>query len=173
VGVRGVEVSRILLDVAVAAGFDCLDFSDVASVEDGAADLIVAFDVLEHLSHAEIEGFISESIRLLKPGGVMLFRFPNGDSPFSMIFQNGDFTHVSAIGRGKVDYLCSKFSLELIYFGGQALVVRSKLKRYVWGWLRSIFNRFLNVLVYGAVVSDIVSANSVVVLKKKFTGLDL
>lgn len=49
-----------------------LDFSH------GFADLVLAFDVIEHL--AEPDRFISECRRVLKPGGILFFSTPNPGS---------------------------------------------------------------------------------------------
>ena len=50
----------------------------------------------------EALGFLRDVMRVLKPGARAVLRFPNGDSPFGLVHQNADVTHVNAIGRGKV-----------------------------------------------------------------------
>jgi SAM-dependent methyltransferase len=55
-------------------------------------DVIVALDVLEHIP--DLARMISRCSHLLKDGGRLIARFPNGDSPFSGRYQNGDATHL-------------------------------------------------------------------------------
>ena len=47
-------------------------------------------------------------------------RFPNGDSPFGLAYQNGDLTHLSAIGSEKMRYLAGRVGMELFRIGGEA-----------------------------------------------------
>ena len=63
-------------------------------------DLVLAFDVLEHVPKAVALGFWRDVMRVLKPGARAVLRFPNGDFPFGLGHQNADVTHVNAIGRG-------------------------------------------------------------------------
>src|ERR1700749_4400941 len=45
-------------------------------------DLVVTFDVLEHLTKRELMAVIGESHRILKEGGRWIIHVPNGQSPF-------------------------------------------------------------------------------------------
>ena len=60
------------------AGFDVIaseaDFSNVCGP--GKFDLIVAFDVIEHLELDVIRSFLIEAKEALRPGGLLLFVFP-------------------------------------------------------------------------------------------------
>jgi cyclopropane fatty-acyl-phospholipid synthase-like methyltransferase len=60
-------------------------------------DVITAVDVLEHLSLDQCRDLLRQVRRLLEPHGVFIARFPNGQSPFSGRYQNGDLTHVRAL----------------------------------------------------------------------------
>lgn len=47
----------------------------------GTFDAVVSFDVLEHIPFEPKGKFISETIRILKPGGILYIGCPNGPAP--------------------------------------------------------------------------------------------
>lgn len=69
------------------------DLSDALSEDIGNFDLIVAFDVMEHFTREQLVALFDTLAALLKPGGHVLARFPNGQSPLGCVPQNGDHTH--------------------------------------------------------------------------------
>ena len=50
------------------------DLNKPLPIENGKADTVVSFSVLEHLSEPQI--MLNEAFRILKPGGVMVFQVP-------------------------------------------------------------------------------------------------
>lgn len=56
-------------------------------------DMILAVDLIEHLTKDQILQFLDLSHRALKPGGQLIIQTPNADSPFGTIHAFGDFTH--------------------------------------------------------------------------------
>ncbi len=73
------------------------DLSDALFEDAGNFDLIVALDVMEHLSFDQLLTLFDILAALLKPGGHVLARFPNGQSPLGCVSQNGDHTHRSVL----------------------------------------------------------------------------
>jgi 2-polyprenyl-3-methyl-5-hydroxy-6-metoxy-1,4-benzoquinol methylase len=118
--VSGTEVNVELVNAAKAAGFNAAHAETLADFPDQSFDLVVAFDVLEHIAQDSIVDFMLDVKRVLKPGGHFIARCPNGDSPFGLVNQNGDITHITAIGRGKARYFATKTDMELVYLGGEA-----------------------------------------------------
>lgn len=112
----GTELDPDLVARARDAGLDAhLAETPLAEVAgDRRFDLIVAFDVLEHLTIAEIEGLLITVRDLFAPGGRFIARFPSGDSPFSGPIQHGDLTHKSVIGSGMVQQLALAADLEVL-----------------------------------------------------------
>jgi len=98
--VVGVEVNRELCKVASAAGFEVHE--DLSGVAGGNFDVVCAFDVIEHIPQSELPTVFTAVRDALRPGGIFLSRFPNGDSPFGRAFQHGDLTHVTTLGSGKL-----------------------------------------------------------------------
>ena len=121
--VCGTEVNSGLVDVARDSGFEALHTSTLEPLAAGSFDLVVAFDVLEHIPQDAMLAFLEQVKRVLRPGGVFIARFPNGDSPLSRVNQHGDVTHVTTIGSGKCRYFCDRLGVTLLHLGGQALPV--------------------------------------------------
>lgn len=99
---------------AVEAGFDVIaseaGFSSVCGPEQ--LDLIVAFDVIEHLELDAIRSFLVEATEALRPGGLLLLRLPSGDSPFSGAIYRGDLTHRTLLGSSAIRQLAIEAGFE-------------------------------------------------------------
>jgi 2-polyprenyl-3-methyl-5-hydroxy-6-metoxy-1,4-benzoquinol methylase len=68
-------------------------------------DVVAAYDVLEHLSIPEIIITLDAIAKMLKPGGELMLRFPNGQSPFGRFLQHADHTHRSTLSLAILDQL--------------------------------------------------------------------
>ncbi|MES2546343.1 MAG: class I SAM-dependent methyltransferase [Pseudomonadota bacterium] len=118
--ISGTELNENLVKIAAENQFNVFHTENLTAFENTSYDLVVAFDVLEHIPQDKILLFLSEIKRILKPNGCFIARFPNGDSPFGLSHQNGDVTHVTFIGSGKIKYFVSKLDVELVTVGGEA-----------------------------------------------------
>jgi 2-polyprenyl-3-methyl-5-hydroxy-6-metoxy-1,4-benzoquinol methylase len=114
--IAGTEIDASLVELARKAGFEA-----AASPEalDGAApwDLIVGFDVLEHVPPEAAAAFIGGLAQRLAPDGRMLFRFPNGESPFGLIRQHRDATHVHVLGVSRMRQIAAPLGLRVAHSG--------------------------------------------------------
>jgi 2-polyprenyl-3-methyl-5-hydroxy-6-metoxy-1,4-benzoquinol methylase len=117
--VTGLEIQEEQLEKAQHLGIET--YSLIENIANKKYDLIVGFDVLEHLSITELQNFFSKAESLLAKDGVMFFRFPNADSFAGMIAQNGDYTHITAIGISKLQQLLRPVGLNIIHFDGAIL----------------------------------------------------
>jgi len=112
----GIESNPLLMARAAKAGFNTVVSLTGARERygDHSFDLVVAMDVLEHIPAPDIPNVLRDIHALLVPGAVFVARFPNGDSPFGRAYQNGDITHVTVLGSGKVSSLAghAKFIVE-------------------------------------------------------------
>ena len=130
--VVGTEVNDDLVQSALSEGYDVMHTDNLREFKDNTFDLIVAFDVLEHLAQDEIVMMLSEINRVLKYEGCFVARFPNGDSPFGLINQNGDVTHIISIGSAKARYLANRVNMQLIFVGGESLpILRTSLRHFM------------------------------------------
>ncbi len=118
--ITGIEANSDLVSTAVANGYSAMEPEGFPSLADGSLDLIAAFDVLEHLTHQQIDDLLGTAFRKLRPGGVLIARFPNGDSPLGLCNQNGDVTHITAIGVEKIRYFARLRELSVHFIGPEA-----------------------------------------------------
>jgi len=105
--VAATEINPTLIQAARDEGVEILPYTIELIAEDYSEhfDTIVAFDVFEHFEIAELVSRLKACETMLKPGGHLLMRFPNGQSPFGLISQNGDATHRSSLSRQIIEQL--------------------------------------------------------------------
>jgi len=74
---KGIELSEYAAALARRDGLDVTTGSieDFARVRHGCADILVALEVIEHVSSPR--SFLQQAFRLLRPGGVLLVSTPN------------------------------------------------------------------------------------------------
>lgn len=169
----GREAIPELHERALQAGFEAIhsDIEFPVACGPGKLDLIVAFDVIEHLDLEAIRSFMGESWMALKSGGMMLLRMPSGDSPFSGAIYRGDLTHRTLLGSGAVRQLAMQAGFDVRQTRPPVLPV--------WGLglrraLRRASVHVVQALVFSAIrrllmsqESAVVSPNMIVVLRKE------
>lgn len=128
--VTGVEAIESQVRMARERGFEAFMPDRVADIAPCSLDLVVAFDVLEHIAQSELPSLFSTIYGKLRPGGLFLARFPNGDSPFGMPYQNGDVTHVTVLGSGKLRYFAKRAGLKVVYCAAPCLILRTGYWRH-------------------------------------------
>lgn len=158
---------------AVQAGFDVIAADSSFSSACGSAqlDLIVAFDVIEHLELDAIRSFLNDAKEALRPGGLLLVRLPSGDSPFSGLIYHADLTHHTILGSHAARQLAMEVGFETWQVRSPALPV--------WGLgpvraTRRLAVRFMQALAFSFVRnvlmgdgSAVLSPNMIVVLRKE------
>lgn len=105
---------------------------DVADLPEQHFDLVCAMDVFEHLEKSEIIAMLRKIHAVLKPGGRLLVRFPNGASPFGAMNQSADLTHLTLLSISSFSQACSLAELEVVGGWNSAVSWRAQ------GLLRSI-----------------------------------
>jgi SAM-dependent methyltransferase len=147
--VSGSELTPASLEAAVARGIPLTDpdFEISKRLEAGSFDLIAAFDVFEHLDQATIAAKLAAMATALKPGGVLILRYPNGQSPFGLDPQHGDATHITPLSRAKIEQLAAGTGLVTTHYGaaasGKAPDPARALVRGVRALLRLIIERVI------------------------------
>ena len=141
--VIGLESQQELRRRAETAGFEAHGaMTDL--LPEHRFDLIVAFDVFEHIPQGEAIALLREMGQRLAPGGVLLLRVPNGESPFGRIFQHGDLTHVSTLGLSKFRQIALLTGLELLGHGEMPWYLSARNpKRLLRAGLRRLIERAL------------------------------
>jgi 2-polyprenyl-3-methyl-5-hydroxy-6-metoxy-1,4-benzoquinol methylase len=89
--ISGIEVQSELVDEAKKRGICTYD--NCNKVPGGSQDVITMFDLLEHLDGTEINKILGATHAALKPGGLIIIRAPNCQSPLGLKLQFGDHTH--------------------------------------------------------------------------------
>lgn len=107
----GVELLPELVEHARSAGFAAHQSDDLDSVPDAGFDVVAAFDVFEHVPPEHSIAFLADLRRKVRPGGTVILRYPNADTWLGNPFQNGDPTHVNAIGALKMEYYAGEVGL--------------------------------------------------------------
>jgi len=173
ISVVGIEIQERLINAAHDSGFEA--YSSISLVPDEKRfNLIIAIDVLEHIKKPELIDFLRSLVHKTTPqdDAFIVLRFPNGDSPFSMLNQNGDLTHQTYIGSAAIAYIAQSLNLEVIKLGGDIFPYRPNyLVANGTNLLRRILYACINLLVKvifqrGKTV-DFCSENLLVVLKHK------
>ncbi|ANJ27671.1 class I SAM-dependent methyltransferase [Agromyces aureus] len=112
--VTGVELLPELVEAAKAAGFAAYPSDRLDEVPDASFDAVFAFDVFEHIPPEASVEFLRTLKAKLRPGGVLVLRYPNVDTWIGNPFQFGDVTHVNAIGALKMGYYADTVGFDLV-----------------------------------------------------------
>jgi SAM-dependent methyltransferase len=154
--VVGTEINPALVDSAAERGHTAMlgHPRDLTGCADARFDLVVLFDVLEHLTPNEIIEMFEAIAAMLTPEGKVLARFPNGVSPFGRYRQYGDATHVTVLSGATVHQLATVAGLSLL---GEFNAARNRLagggagalKKRLAYWLRDILQPLIGYTYFG------------------------
>lgn len=101
--VRGIDGSPEQVEAAHRLGIGDVTQGEalpsLGATATASLDVVVTFDVIEHLTKPELIPFVDEVRRVLRPGGRWIIHVPNGESPFAGKILYGDFTHELAFTR--------------------------------------------------------------------------
>jgi len=99
-------------------------------------DLIVMFDVIEHVRKNELIEFLKDIKKTLKENGKIFLRFPNGSSLAGLEYFNGDLTHYSFLNKGSLKMLCDVVGFNLISCENMARIKKfNSIKGKIFGRL--------------------------------------
>ena len=150
----GTEVQEAALDKARAHGVHVLplDLAESAGQLDGRLSVIAAIDVMEHLTLEQNTALLNHAAAMLRAGGCLFLRFPNGQSPLSLPVQHGDMTHVSTLSIPIIGQMILGLPLTVEYAGPpyrtHAGGFGAKVLRRIQDIVRRCANRLVT-LVYG------------------------
>ena len=113
----GVESNENLVDLAIDNNFSAYTSLDKIDTET-KYDLIILFDVIEHINADAVEDFFKEMNVHLEETGSIFLRFPNGSSPLGLGNQHGDVTHCNIVTLPKLNYWCYNSDLKVIFYRG-------------------------------------------------------
>jgi hypothetical protein len=154
--IYGTEIQQSALDKASQYGVNVLpaDVSKSADVLKDQLLAIAALDVMEHLSIDQNISFLLSAAIMLKQDGLLLIRFPNGQSPLALPVQYGDRSHVSVLSIPIINQLMVDLPFSVIYAGEPFRTltgsIPSRLVRYIQIGLRGCADHLIRLL-YGDV----------------------
>lgn len=141
---RGVDTSPDQVAVAGRLGIPGVERGDVretlAALEPDSQDVVVAFDLLEHLEKDALLGFVGGVLRALRPGGRLILHVPNAESPFFGAVRHGDLTHELAFTRESLPQLLRTAGYREVRCHEDTPVVhgaKSALRLLLWKIFRS------------------------------------
>lgn len=143
--VTGVELSPELRARAEQAGYRTAVDVDALPPEP-AFDLIVLFDVLEHVERERLVEFMGSLSRRLDADGAIVLRVPNGDSPFGGRHQHGDLTHRVAIGESMLRQIAAACGLRVEAVGESSWRAQQHEPPTLRAWWRGRLRRHLDKL---------------------------
>jgi len=149
---EGIDRSPEQVEAAHSLGLDCVKQGDIqahlADCEPASHDVVLAFDVLEHLGKEEALELADQVFRALRPGGMFILHLPNGEGFLSGSIIYGDFTHELILNRRSLGQLlrCAGFSEVSTYEDTPVVQGPRSMARYVvWKAARGVLR-----LVYAA-----------------------
>jgi SAM-dependent methyltransferase len=154
----GVEANPMLVERARRLLGENRAFGDLEDATlsnlSGTFTHVIALDVLEHVPMSSLPQMLARVRTLLTPGGVALFRFPNGDSPFGRIYQHGDPTHITTLGSERMIYFARRALLEVSAIRSPVLPLRGvglarALRRLLVCAARQVTERIVGQMYFG------------------------
>lgn len=109
---------------------------------DKTYDIIVALDVIEHMTKSELLDLVEELHRVLCSGGKLILHMPNAASPFFGRVRYGDYTHEQAFTQSSLSQLLVAHGFsEVQCFEDTPIVhgAKSVVRWIVWKVVRSVF----------------------------------
>lgn len=169
--IRGTEANLGLVQLARQQGFKVGIADDLDQFPAESFDSIVSLDVIEHIEPSDTMRFLTSCLRVLKPGGRILLRFPNGDSPFSVSNFNADVTHKNWISAEKLKYYASNVAVsDIRILGTPQIVLTPSLGHALYNALnipvKFLINQLYRLIFYPGRKLNFVAVDLVAVLTK-------
>ena len=165
----GIESNENLVDLAIDNNFSAYTSLDKIDTEN-KYDLIILFDVIEHINADAVEDFFKEMNVHLEETGSIFLRFPNGSSPLGLGNQHGDVTHCNIVTLPKLHYWCYNSDLKVIFYRGdiRPFIFRHNILKMPSRLIRLFFHvlteKFIRAI--SSQSKGILSSNLEVVIKK-------
>lgn len=162
--VHGIDVGEEQVASARRLGIEGVAVADAMPFLEAhplAYDFIAALDVVEHFAKDEVFEFLDRARGALRPGGRLLLRTPNADSPYHSWIRYGDFTHeVTFSPRSIAQVLrAAGFSgIEIHPLEPHVHGLPSAVRRVLWAGIKQVIRLYL-LADQGTTGSGIFSAN--------------
>lgn len=143
--VRGIDISREQIDLAVARGCaaEVADVFDYLGTRRGAIAAIVAIDLVEHFQKDELLRLSAAFHEALAPGGRLIVQTANGEGLFPRQVIYGDLTHATILTPGSFRQLFTLAGFENFRFRESGPVPRGlkgRVRSALWRAIRTAAN---------------------------------
>jgi len=111
------------------------------NLDNEALDIVVAFDVIEHMTKPELIELSDEVYRVLKTGGRWVIHAPNAAALFGSRVRYADLTHEQAFTRESLEQLLTVVGFKKIKcFEDQPVIhgLKSGARWFVWKFARTL-----------------------------------
>lgn len=106
---RGIDINKVVVEQCRTRGFDVIE-SDVItylkSLPNASLGAITGFHIIEHLTLELLINLLNETMRVLKPGGLVIFETPN---PQNILVGSNNFyidpTHIKPLPSSLIQFL--------------------------------------------------------------------
>jgi 2-polyprenyl-3-methyl-5-hydroxy-6-metoxy-1,4-benzoquinol methylase len=130
--VAGSDSSEPQIKLASAAGLNVVLADSILELKKGpsqAWDCLIAIDFIEHLPKDLFIEFLGQCYRALRPGGRLVLRAPNGDSPFVGKNLFNDITHIWAYTSIATEALVRMAGFKKVEFADESC---AGIQRHRW-----------------------------------------
>ena len=141
----GVELSPSQVRLAQSHGCHSVSQGEggqaLVHLADASLDLVVCFDVFEHLPNPICAEWFAQIQRVLRPGGRLIGHVPNGLSPFAGHVYWGDLTHLWCPVPESIQVFCRSSGLRWLgaYENiGASSGLKGRLRSLVWTGTRAL-----------------------------------
>ena len=168
----GVDVSQQQVDAARAMGIDGVTQADVKTTlmqtDANSQNMVITFDVIEHLTKSELLALADEVLRVLRLGGRWLIHAPNGASPFFGAVRYGDYTHEQAFTPGSIKQLALARGFAGVDCFEDAPTphgLKSSVRWLLWKAIRTAWSA-ISIVETGTAAGKVFSQNFLVVVRR-------
>jgi 2-polyprenyl-3-methyl-5-hydroxy-6-metoxy-1,4-benzoquinol methylase len=141
----GIDLVKGLVVIAQARTKASIDHGNgleyLKKTADLSFDVVIAFDVIEHLTRPELLEWSEQISRVLARGGRLLIHVPNGGSPHCGRVRWGDLTHELAFTPNSLEQLLRPFGFRNFSAWEDAPVahgVKSTIRAILWKVIRAL-----------------------------------
>ncbi|MCE2699334.1 MAG: methyltransferase domain-containing protein [Nostocales cyanobacterium LE14-WE4] len=112
---RGLDINRFMVEQCQARGLETIEadvINYLQSLPENSLGAITGFHIIEHLPFKTLMRLFSETVRVLKPQGLVIFETPNPDNV--LVGSNTfylDPTHINPLPSATVKFMAEMFGL--------------------------------------------------------------
>ena len=112
---RGLDINRVMIEQCQARGLEAIEadvINYLQSLPENSLGAVTGFHIIEHLPFKTLMRLFSETVRVLKPQGLVIFETPNPDNV--LVGSNTfylDPTHINPLPSPTVKFMAEMFGL--------------------------------------------------------------